>query len=117
MPLPAPPYYAVVFTATRTPDDDAGYAAMAARMVELAAMMPGFLGIESVRGAEGVGITVSYWTDEAAIRAWYQHAEHRLAQEQGKAVWYASFTLRVCRVERAYEFRREEPNAEPPHSS
>ncbi len=97
---PEPPYYAVVFTSKRT-DGDQGYGNTAERMVELAQQQPGFLGAESVR-ADGFGITVSYWRDEAAIAAWKQHAEHRLAQESGKAKWYADYVVRVCKVERAY---------------
>lgn len=97
---PEPPYYAVIFTSQRTAGDN-GYGRTAERMVELAQQQAGFLGAESVR-AEGFGITVSYWSDEASIAAWKQHAEHRIAQETGKALWYADYTVRVCKVERAY---------------
>lgn len=40
--------------------------------------------MESVRGADGFGITVSYWDSQAAIRAWSRHAEHRDAQARGR---------------------------------
>lgn len=99
--LPEPPYYAVIFSSRRTPGE-AGYAAMAERMVELAAQQAGFLGVESVRGADGFGITVSYWRNEEDIAAWRRHAEHRVAQEQGQAQWYEHYELRVARVERAW---------------
>ena len=72
------------------------------RMVELAAQQPGYLGVESVRGSDGLGITVSYWRDEAAILAWRRHAEHTLARERGRQQWYEHFELRVAKVERAY---------------
>ena len=49
---PKPPYYAVVFTSQRT-EGERGYGSMAERMVEMAAKQPGFLGVESVRGADG----------------------------------------------------------------
>ncbi len=98
-----PPYYAVIFTNRRTPGDH-GYEAMAARMVELAARQPGFLGVESVRDGEGVGITVSYWQDEASIVAWRRESEHAEAQRRGRGEWYAAFQLRVCRVEREYGY-------------
>jgi len=97
---PAPPYWAVVFTSRRT-EADAGYAETAARMVELARRQPGFLGLESARGEDGVGITVSYWRDEAAIAAWKAQVEHAAARARA-AAWYAGFAVRVCRVERAY---------------
>ena len=100
---PQPPYYAVIFTSLRT-DYQQGYADTAKRMVELAALQPGFLGAESVRDTEGLGITVSYWQDEAAIAAWKQQAEHRLAQERGKRDWYAGYRILTAKVERAYGF-------------
>jgi len=98
---PKPPYYAVIFTSLRTAGDF-GYERTAQRMVELAALQPGFLGIESARGADGLGITVSYWSSEEAIAAWKAHAEHQPAQEAGKRVWYAEYQLRVAKVERDY---------------
>ena len=98
---PRPPYYAVIFTSLRTGGDD-GYGATADRMVELAALQPGYLGVESVRGTDGLGITVSYWDSEAAIAAWRAHAEHTLARERGRRDWYAHYELRVAKVERAY---------------
>jgi len=98
---PAPPYYAVIFTSTRTAVDD-GYGAVADRMVELAQQQPGFLGVESVRGADGFGITVSYWSSLEAIATWKAHGEHRIAQETGRRKWYQHFETRIARVERAY---------------
>lgn len=98
---PDPPYFAAIFTSRRTEVED-GYGAMADRMVELAAQQPGFLGVDSARGADGLGITVSYWTSEADIRAWKANSEHRLAQNAGNAKWYEHFELRIARVERAY---------------
>jgi len=94
-------YYAVIFSSQRSPGDD-GYSEMAERMVDLAAAQPGYLGIESVRGEDGFGITVSYWTDEASIAAWKSNAEHRNAQEMGQKNWYTHYELRVARVERSY---------------
>jgi heme-degrading monooxygenase HmoA len=100
-PLPTPPYYAVIFTSQRS-QGDAGYEAMAERMVALAAEQPGFLGVDSVRNGDGFGITVSYWESEEAIRRWKQHAEHQIAQRSGRDKWYDDFTIRVAKVERAY---------------
>lgn len=98
---PKPPYYAVIFSSHRTPGDN-GYGQMAERMLELAARQPGFLGVESVRGADGFGITVSYWESDEAIAAWKRHTEHAVAQDLGKTLWYESYELRVAKVERAY---------------
>ena len=96
---PQTPYYAVIFTSERT-DGDHGYADMAARMLELAADQPGFLGVESARS--GLGITVSYWVSLTAIAAWKQNTEHLVAQQRGQDDWYTAYTVRICRVEREY---------------
>ena len=74
-------------------------------MVELAGVQPGFLGVESARGADGLGITVSYWDSIESILNWRAQAEHRIAQENGKAIWYEHFEVRIARVERAYAKR------------
>jgi heme-degrading monooxygenase HmoA len=102
---PAPPYYAVIFTSKRTAGDQ-GYGAMAERMVDLGSRYDGFLGIESVRSSEGLGITVSYWRDEAAILAWKRDTEHQKAQRGGQQAWYEHYEVRIAKVERAYGFAR-----------
>lgn len=97
-------YYAVIFSSLRATSckGDDGYAAMAARMLELAAEQDGFLGVESARGVDGFGITVSYWRDEESIARWKADAEHLAAQKLGREVWYQRFNLRVAKVEREY---------------
>ena len=102
---PEPPYYAVIFTSTRTEVDE-GYGDMAMKMVEMASQQPGFLGVESARDANGLGITVSYWESEEAIANWRRNAEHRVAQSTGRDKWYAEFFTRVAKVERARRFSR-----------
>jgi heme-degrading monooxygenase HmoA len=101
---PAPPYYAVIFAAQRRAGADAGYAETAARMAELAAVQPGYLGVVSSRDADGFGITVSYWRDAESIRAWREQIEHARARARGRECWYTHYQLRVARVERAYDW-------------
>ena len=96
--------YAVIFTSRlRNPDRDG---AMADRMEELARIQPGYLGHDSVRGVDGLGITVSYWATEDAVKAWRANAEHLGAQAMGRERFYNWFRLDVCRVERSYGFDR-----------
>ena len=96
-----PPYYAVIFTSKLKPNVQNEYAVMAKRMGELAAEQDGFLGIESARNE--MGITISYWRDEASILQWKQHLEHQIAQKKGKTIWYDHFHVRIAKVEREYE--------------
>lgn len=100
---PNPPYYAVIFTTIRTELDD-GYSDTAELMVGLANKQEGFLGVESARNE--VGITVSYWKDLESIRKWKLHTEHLLAQDKGKTQWYQHYKIRICVVERDYQFHK-----------
>lgn len=72
-------------------------------MVRLAAEQDGYLGVESISDASGLGITVSYWRDEQSIAKWRDVAAHRAAQKAGRDRWYQDFRLRVAKVERQYE--------------
>ena len=99
---PAPPYYAVIFGFRLRSGDMSDYLATADRLMEIARELPGFYGEEAARVEGGLCLTVSYWRDEASIRAWRQNAEHRRARERGKREWYESFRVRVARVERDY---------------
>ena len=105
---PEPPYFTVIFTSLRT-EGDRGYGQMAERMNELAAQQPGFLGIETARTPDGLGITVSYWANEEAILAWKVKAEHQVAQKTGQRTWYSQYQVRIGRVEREYGFSQPSP--------
>ncbi|APH69100.1 antibiotic biosynthesis monooxygenase [Bacillus sp. LR_5] len=104
---PEPPYYAVIFSSVKS-ENDIGYGETAERMVSLAADQPGFLGVESVREADGRGITVSYWDSIDAINHWKHHNEHQAAKEKGKSVWYELYAVRIAKVERQRLFSGEE---------
>jgi len=105
---PEPPYVAVIFTSRRSDADPDGYAEAAARMAELAAAQPGYLGMETAREPDGLGITVSYWRDEDSARAWKAHAEHLGVQRLGRARWYDSYVVRIATVTRAYGHSRDD---------
>ena len=98
------PYVAVIFSSTRSDAGPDEYAATAARMEELAASQPGYIGIESTRGTDGFGITVSYWRTEDDARAWKLQSEHLLAQTNGRTTWYRRYRVRVATVTREYSY-------------
>ena len=104
--LPPRGAIAVIFISLRTDADAAGYAQAAGAMEALAAARPGYLGIDAARGADGFGITVSYWADEASALAWRADAEHAAVRELGRARWYAHYRLIVTQVMRAYVWTR-----------
>lgn len=102
---PAPPYYAVIFTSLRT-EADKGYSEMSKKMLEMASMQEGFLGVESAR--DEIGITVSYWKDLGSIKNWRENFEHSIAREKGRLEWYKSFKTRIAFVERDYGFEKKQ---------
>ncbi|WAC00906.1 antibiotic biosynthesis monooxygenase [Lacinutrix neustonica] len=97
------PYYAVIFTSTRT-EEITGYAEMSELMETLAKKQEGFISMDSARS--DVGITVSYWKTLDAIKNWKQQTEHVIAQKKGIQEWYSWYQVRICKVEREYDFNK-----------
>ena len=97
---------AVIFCAQRTGDGEDAYQAAAAAMGALAAQQPGYLGEDHARSADGFGITVSYWRDDACAKAWRDHPDHALIRDQGRDQWYSAYSLHVARVERGYDWQK-----------
>ncbi len=73
---------------------------MSQKMLDLATIQPGFLGVESAR--EEMGITVSYWKDVGSINIWKENIDHVEAQKLGRNKWYSSYRIRISKVEREY---------------
>lgn len=95
------PYYAVIFTSIKNEEAE-GYSEMANYIQLLAEQQEGYLGFESARNE--LGISVSYWKSLEDIKNWKQQSEHQLAQKFGKATWYRFYKVRICKVEREYEY-------------
>jgi heme-degrading monooxygenase HmoA len=93
----------VIFVAQRTELDADGYARAATMMDELAGQQGGYVGMDSVRDAAGLGITVSYWTSEASAKAWRDHAAIR---DAGRDRWYRDYSLHVAHVTRSYDWKK-----------
>jgi heme-degrading monooxygenase HmoA len=58
----------------------------------------GFLGLESVCGDDGIGITVSYWTDSEAIQNYGRQSEHVSVQAMGRQKFYHWYRIRIAKV-------------------
>ncbi len=96
----------VIFIAQRTVHDDEGYARAATAMDALAAQQPGYLGMDSVRGHDGLGITVSYWRADADAKAWRDHPDHAAIRDAGRDRWYTHYSLHVAQVTRSYDWQK-----------
>ena len=94
-------YYAVIFTSTHSKNTK-GYLEKAKKMEKLAKKQKGFLGIESARNE--LGSTISYWETLEDIKNWKAQSDHLVAQRKGIEQWYDWYKVRICKVEREYEF-------------
>ena len=91
-------YFAAIFTTQLSQSADDVYEIMASRMLVLAQQQKGFLGVESVCGNDGIGITVSYWTDRESIQNWGRQAEHASVQAMGRQEFYHWYRIRIAEV-------------------
>ena len=93
-------YYAVIFTAEMA-EDVTGYTDTAQRMNELVQQQPGYIGkYQSMEGTRE--ITISYWENLEAVKAWKENQEHRAAQELGRSKWYTSYQVRSVPIGKFY---------------
>lgn len=97
----------VIFIAQRSDSDGEGYARAAAAMEKLSECQPGYIGIDSVRGQDGLGITISYWASEADAKAWRDHPEHVAIRQAGRDRWYTNYSLHVAMVTRSYDWQKK----------
>ncbi len=98
--------FAVIFTSLRAEGHEDEYGRVSKQMDEMAATMPGYLGVETARGADGIGINVSYWATLDDVKHWKEMAEHDWAQQRGRDVYYEWYRVRIAKVERAYAFAK-----------
>jgi heme-degrading monooxygenase HmoA len=98
---PQPPYYAVIFSAqTSEQNDGVEYSSMSDELRKQAELIDGFIGIESA--GEGREITVSYWKDLESIDQWRKNSLHIQAKNWGKEKGFDWYQSRICKVEREY---------------
>jgi heme-degrading monooxygenase HmoA len=82
-------------------DDYLGLAASLRRDLE---GIDGFMSVERFQSLADPNklLSLSFWRDEAAVRAWRTNAAHRPAQQAGRRGIFADYRLRVASVVRDY---------------
>lgn len=95
---------AVIFEVEMNPGRDQDYFALAGSLRPELEAIDGFISVERFRSVtnEGKYVSLSFWRDEEAVKKWREHAEHRVAQAQGKKTIIADFRIRVAEVVRDY---------------
>ncbi len=94
----------VVFEVTMKEGRTQEYFDIAARLKPELEQIDGFLSVERFESLATPGkyVSISFWRDEEAVKAWREHAEHRFAQEYGKHEVFADFRISVAPVARQY---------------
>lgn len=85
---------------------DAGYEARAEEMLERAKAMPGFLEFKSFTAADGERVSIIQFKSAEAQDAWARDAEHRVAQNQGRASFYDEYRIVVADVTSDHSWTR-----------
>ncbi|OWQ86808.1 antibiotic biosynthesis monooxygenase [Roseateles aquatilis] len=95
---------AVIFEVTPSADGRDRYLELAAELKPLLQEIDGFLSIERFQSLTDPTklLSLSFWRDEAAVRAWRRLETHREAQAEGRAGVFADYRLRVAAVLRDY---------------
>jgi heme-degrading monooxygenase HmoA len=95
---------AVIFEVRPRAGHRAAYLDIAAALRPALAQMDGFISIERFESLSDPGrmLSLSFWRDEAAVRRWREHADHRAAQRAGRESIFEDYRLRIATVERDY---------------
>ena len=93
-----------VFRSRLRPDAGGEYENTAARMLELAAEMPGFGGFKQFTAQDGERVSIIDFDSVEHEQAWRDHPEHRKAQQRGRDAFYAGYVIQVCEVLRERSF-------------
>ena len=98
---------AVIFEVEPAPDGYDAYLEHAARLKPMLEKMDGFISVERFRSLSDPAklVSLSFWRDEASVRAWREHPEHRATQAAGRAGIFRDYRLRVAAVLRDYGLR------------
>jgi heme-degrading monooxygenase HmoA len=83
------------------------YLDIAAELKPKLEKIDGFLSIERFQSLtdEGKILSLSFWRDEAAVKAWRTLEHHRDAQKAGRGGVFRDYRLRVAQVVRDYGMR------------
>ena len=96
--------HAVIFEFEPRPERKQDYLDLAAALAPELERIDGFISIERFESLTQPGklVSISFWRDEEAIRAWRNIEQHRAAQRAGRDGIFVDYRLRVAEVGRDY---------------
>ena len=105
---------AVIFEVVITSERAPRYFDLAAALRPELERVEGFISVERFESmtSKNKYVSLSFWRDEQAVRAWRCRPHHRAAQTRGRAGVFSGYRLRVASVVRDYglEDRAEAPS-------
>ncbi|ESW95259.1 antibiotic biosynthesis monooxygenase [Mesorhizobium sp. M0179] len=95
---------AVIFEVQPAEGKRDAYLGIAAELRPLLDGIDGFISIERFQslGDPNRVLSLSFWRDEEAVKAWRNTEEHRQAQHAGRGGIFAGYRLRIAHVVRDY---------------
>jgi heme-degrading monooxygenase HmoA len=95
---------AVIFEVKPREGQHQAYLDAAARLRPMLETIDGFISIERFQSLAVPGklLSLSYWRDEEAVKAWRNLEAHRATQERGREEIFADYSLNVAQVVRRY---------------
>ncbi len=95
---------AVIFEVWPAQGKAAHYFDLAASLRSDLEKIDGFVSVERFESltTKGKYLSLSFWRDEEAVRAWRNLDQHRQAQSTGRSGVFADYRLRVASVMRDY---------------
>ena len=95
---------AVIFEVEPAEGKRDAYLGIAANLRPLLDGIDGFISIERFQSLVDPNriLSLSFWRDEDAVKAWRNTEEHRQAQRAGRGGIFAGYRLRIAHVVRDY---------------
>jgi len=95
---------AVIFEVVPREGQRDAYLDAAARLKPILQKIDGFVSIERFESLANPGkmLSLSYWRDEEAVKAWRNQEGHLLTQARGRETIFEDYTLNVAQVLRSY---------------
>ncbi|HEX9464692.1 MAG TPA: antibiotic biosynthesis monooxygenase [Alphaproteobacteria bacterium] len=96
--------HAVIFEVEAKEGRAQRYFDLAAQLRPELEKIDGFISVERFESITNKGkyVSLSFWRDEKAVKAWHAHAGHQMAQREGKESVFKHFRIRVAEVVRDY---------------
>ncbi|WP_296224156.1 antibiotic biosynthesis monooxygenase family protein [Ralstonia sp. UBA689] len=95
---------AVIFEVVPAPGQRDAYLNLAAHLKPLLEQIDGFISVERFQSITNPDkmLSLSFFRDEEAIKAWRNLEQHRSAQHFGREKAFADYRLRIAHVVRDY---------------